>query len=383
VAAATTDTSLLPFQEELLDIAYQASSKIPTEPYTQLKNRSKAQEDVVLACLELDQTQRARSYAEGILNWRRGAAFAAVAFHLAQRGDTARIPELLEAAEQESEDPQIKQAWRRDRIRAMIARTHAYLGDDRTAAAYEAGLEDSERGKVAPVRAMLLPEDEFEAEVAAIDTIFQEEGFDQAKNALDSCVELFNRFYEDEERREQVEKRFQGAWSGRLPVLYRVERLMDMAQVALEHDDEEVALRYIDQAYEVLPNVDCVAPRFLIPLNAKLAALRREAGQETLAEVDLEATMALYEAQREKIQNFFRAETLVPLAEAFQIMGETSAALVVYERALAEAVINPNIQHQAANLSLVCTSMARYAVEPSSPLMERIRVIEAGLGDLQ
>ena len=59
VAVATiADSPLAEYQKELLDLAFDTASTFPTVPH--VKNRARAQGEVVQACFELDQPQRAR-----------------------------------------------------------------------------------------------------------------------------------------------------------------------------------------------------------------------------------------------------------------------------------------------------------------------------------
>ena len=75
-------------------VAFAAASAMPLNPH--IKNRSRAQEVVVAACLELDQPQRAQRYIEQIANWRRGAGYADLAFHQAQQGRIDQVEPQLE-----------------------------------------------------------------------------------------------------------------------------------------------------------------------------------------------------------------------------------------------------------------------------------------------
>src|SRR5262245_27591540 len=66
-AAAAADAPLTIDQAELLDLAMQSAAKMPLNPH--IKNRSRAQEAVVDACLKLGQPARALAGIEDIANW--------------------------------------------------------------------------------------------------------------------------------------------------------------------------------------------------------------------------------------------------------------------------------------------------------------------------
>src|SRR5262245_54547858 len=67
-AIAPCKAPLATFQGELLDFAFDVATAIPIQPH--IKDRSRAQEQVVAACLELNLRQRAQGYIERIDNWR-------------------------------------------------------------------------------------------------------------------------------------------------------------------------------------------------------------------------------------------------------------------------------------------------------------------------
>jgi hypothetical protein len=84
-----------------------------------------------------------------------------------------------------------------------------------------------------------------------------------------------------------------------------------------------------------------------IPLVAQLSDLRFKAGDTERARTDADAALALFNAQREKIVNIYRAGALRPLAEAYQSMGDTEAALSVYKLAVEEGIANINSRPRA------------------------------------
>src|SRR5262245_36224037 len=100
--AALTEKPLASFQGQLLDIAFQAATVVPAMPH--IKRRSRSQEAVVAACFELDQPKRALAYIEKIENWRRGAAYADLAYYCAEHDLQSAAPKYLELARQVSDD---------------------------------------------------------------------------------------------------------------------------------------------------------------------------------------------------------------------------------------------------------------------------------------
>jgi hypothetical protein len=367
------DRPLAAFHSQLLDLAFEAATAIPVDPH--VNDRSRAQDAVVGACLELDQPHRALGYVEQIKNWRRGTGYADVAFYWAQHGDTSQMRRCLSLAGQIAEHAA---DWRKDRIRVRIARTHAWLGQTEQAAELEAGVIDAEAGKVDKVRDMRLGEEGFEAQLGAVDAVVATNNFDLMKNALEACAQLFDRFYEDPSRRSRVEEKIKSSWT-RLPISIRIDLLIELAGFALDHKDQATALRLVNEAQALLDGSRWTAEH-RVPLQARLAGLRSLAGDVERARTDADAALELFDAERERIVSVARADTLLAVAEAYQSMRDTAAALRVYRKAVDEGAANPNGRPRALDLSAACRSMALHAVEPDADLWARIHQIKGGLG---
>src|SRR6185503_20684098 len=67
-SSSVPNEALAPYQAELLDLAFETVSKMPAVPH--IKNRTRAQEEIVEAALALGQPKRARAFSDRIENWR-------------------------------------------------------------------------------------------------------------------------------------------------------------------------------------------------------------------------------------------------------------------------------------------------------------------------
>ena len=376
------DKPLAAFQVELIDLAFKAASAPPLNPH--IKNRSRMQEDVAVTCLALEQPQRAVHCVEAIENWRRGTGYADVSYYFAQRGlkveaqryiDLAR--QVSETAEDESVEGGSAQSWRRDRIKAKIARTYLALGAPEQAAKFENGLAKPEAGTVNTAKAALSDAGAFDAQIKELDAVLLTGEFDQVRSGLDSCAQLFNRYYADIDRRTIVEEKLKGSWN-KLPIMVRIDLMFELTGHALDHADQVKALALVNETGLLVESGKWL-PEDQIPLVAKLAALRHRAGDGSKARVDLDAALASFDAHREKIADIYRAAILRSVAEAYQSMGETAAARKAYMRALDEGIVNPNARPRAEDLSATCCSMAQHAVEPDAEIWTRVRKICADL----
>lgn len=374
VVVSLTDKPLAVYQNELLDHAFETAAAIPVKPH--IKDRSRAQEKVVEVSLELDQPLRALSLIERIDNWRRGSGYCDLAFYCARHGYTDETQQYLNIAVQISESAE---DWRRDQIRVKIANTYVWLGQTIQADQLETGVVDSESGKVAGVKAMIAGEDHFDEQMNALDALIAPGNFDIVENALKACANLFNRFYDDAGRRLLAEEKIKTSWD-KLPIFKRVELLTELAGFALDHTDQAKALELINEAQIFIDSTQW-RPEHRIPMTSELVKLRFRAGDRQKARTDADALLALFDSQRDKIVNIYRARALRPLAEAYQSMGDTATALAVYKQAVNEGVENPNSRPRAEDLSATCCSMALHGVEPDAELWTRIRQINDGLGD--
>ena len=334
------------------------------------------QEAVVAACLELGQPQRALRYLEQIGDWRRGAAYADLAFYCARHGITQDVQSYLDRAAQIAEQAG---DWQRDRIKARIAQVHAYLGRAEAAAKSVQGVDAAESGKVARAEAMVCPADSFDKMMEALGKIGSGGQFDAVKSALEAYAELFNRFYADRERRTRVEEEIKASWAG-LPVFVRVDLLTELVGFALAHADQGKALELVNEAKAIMDSASW-QPQLAVAMMARLAELRFRAGDKGRARTDVQEAVKLFDAKPDAIVNIYRAQTLRAIAEAYQGMGDTGAAREIYGRATEAGMENPNSRPRAEDLAGTCCSMAVHAVEPSPGLWNRIREIRNCLGD--
>ncbi len=369
-----TDKPLAAYQNELLDLTFETATAIPVKPH--IKDRSRAQELVVAASLELDQPLRALSQLEKIDNWRRGACYGDLAFYCARHGYAGEAQQYLDLAGEISESAE---GWQRDQIRIKIANTHTWLEQTQQAGQFETGVVDAELGKAAGVKAMIAGEDSFAEQMNALDVLIAPGNFDVVENALQACANLFNRFYDDAGRRLLAEEKIKDSW-GKLPIFLRIELLAELAGFALDHTDPAKALDLINEAQIFVDGAQWT-PEHRISLISKLAKLRFQAGDGQKARTVVDALLALFDSQRDKIVNIYRAGALRPLAEAYQVMGDTATALAVYKRTVEEGVENPNSRPRAEDLSATCLSMALHGAEPDAGLWARIHQINDRLGD--
>jgi hypothetical protein len=372
--AAPVDQPLEDYQVELLDLAFNSVSKMPIEIH--IKNRSRAQQHVVETCLKMKQPARALDYAEQIENWRKNLCYAHLACHFAGQGDEKTANHYIELAK---DYPEETTDWRRDRIKVTIAKAHTWLGEKQKASDMETGVEDSETGKVAGVKAMVAGEDTFNKQLEDLKAVLKIGDFSASQNALWSLTSLFDRYYENEERRSAVEKMIREEWKA-VPKLVRFDLLEEMTKIALKHAGQEKAKELVDQMHYLVSS-NRWSFEHQIPMVARVLKLRHKAGDVEGVREEAEAILDRYETDKKLIPKVFRAESLRPMAEAFHKMGQRELADSIYRLVIEEGANNPNSRPKSVDLSETCCSMALNKYEPDAELWARLREINEGLGD--
>ena len=363
----------------LLDVAYDAASAFPLHPHS--KNRAKAQEVAVRAALELRQPTRALRYTEGIENWRRGAGLAAYAYYCAEQGVDGPVAALLAQADEISRSSELTndQEWRRERIQATIARTHLLMGDTDKAAAVTASMASAEAGVVENQRARTVDVRALEPHLARLEEIGAAGDFEQTKHALRTSAAFYARVYEDEEKREKIEDKVRSVWK-RLPAEIRIEILTDLSATAARHGDTEHAVALVDEGETVFAAVRWTLEHGL-EVRSALAAARHRAGDPKGAREKADEAFLDYQKGKDGIYDMFRADALLPLAEAYTEMEADETAKGLYRMALEEAVKNPNSRPRVEDLTAILCSMALHDVEPTTGIWKQIEKAREGLGD--
>lgn len=360
-------------QVELLEIANEAVSALPLNPF--VKDRSREQEDVVAACLELGAPARAERYLDGIVNWRRGAARADLARHLAEHGGDA---EAIERHLARAEDlARSAEDWRRDRIRVKIASVRVLQGRAADAIELETGVGQSEQGKVDRVRARGMTREQIDQYLAAIDELALVANFDVLRNALFNVAELHALHYGDAELRELLEQRIQETWDP-LPEGIRVDLMLVLAGNAVDADDDAHAIELLDRT-RLLVETGRWAAEYRVPVQARMAALRGRAGQTGAARSALEGAAGIFDRDLRTIGKVFRADALRPVAEAWMALGDHEAALAAYRRVVEIGADNNNARPRAEDLAATCLSMAVHGCTPDAALMDRLHELRGGL----
>ncbi len=372
--ATVADRPIAAFRTELLEAAFECATAIPLAPH--VKDRARFQQQAFEVALELGQPARALAFAGQIPNWRQGLAYANYAYYCAERGVTNRVGDYLALADAAARTAE--QDWRRERVAVRMAQTWELIGRNDEAAFLGKALNESERAQAELMNTRHCAEDEFDGFAAKLDGQLAIGGLDVLRGALSAYAALYERFYENAGRRAMIEEKIAGGWS-KLPVIDRIDVLEKLAEVALQKEDRENAVRLVEQVAGLIAGAEWPA-EYHAPLLARLATLRIECGQTETALVELRQARDVFNRGKREIIDIYRTEALIPVAEAYALAGDSTEARAIYALAVEEAVVNANARPRAEDLCQICLSMAKSQTEPTDALWTRIGRIKDELG---
>lgn len=364
----------------LLDLAYRGVSKFPINPH--IKNRSKAQGEVVSAALQLRQLAWAKTKIPDIRNWRRGVAYADLAYCILEKrpeSDVAGLLALAREAGDGAKDEGSGQVWRRDRVLARVARAEAKLGTTTLLdAKAQANLDKSAWRYLADAEASKVDASGFDAALAKLDAVFAQGDLDTVRHAHEVCLGLYDRFYADAQKREALRQRLTKSYE-KLPVDIRVDLILRMAASASSHDGKDEAHDLVKTALAVMESTRWL-PEHDVPMRARIGGAYCTAGDSASGLAQIAKAEKGYLDGLEAIVNIYRAGCLRAIAEAYLAAGKRSEALEAYKRCVEAGMENPNNRPRAFDFSATCISLAVNDFEPDAGLRARLEDICRGLG---
>lgn len=378
--------TLAPWCRELLQLAFDAASAFPIEPHG--KNRSRTQEQVVIACFQLGQPDLALAYAGRILDWRRGCAYADYAWEMARRGDAARSREYVALAEGVANDERqsaTAQAWRRDLIQLKVGRALTALGDLEGAKTATADIDaasanaiDGAWSSTAADQIGVGTPEQAATVLAGIEQDFARFPLGQQNVALATLVKVHDVHFGDAALRGRCE-RLVGAWAKLLPSL-RLQTLGAMVRTNVAHgrlDDGKALLAQMRTIFEG----HAWRTEDRLPEAARLVELSVAVGDTERARADAERALAEWHEQRASVVNIYRARTLRPLAFAWHALGDAARFQELMALVIEEGMENPNSRPRCDDLVDTCVAMAVGGIAPSPGIRQRLQEIQRGLGN--
>ncbi len=377
VESLPADAELTETQARLLDLAIEAASKMPHQPH--IKNRSRAQEHVAMVCLDMEAPRRAHRYMMRIDNWRRGAVATEIALYLVKRGHTTGIEGYLRVGEAYSK--MATQNWRREYIDIRAAQVQMLLGNSAPAEKFERlSQEMANDGRMDVFRTEVQEDLEYDRAVSALNRLVETKHYDPIMNATHGFTNLYERYYSEPSKREQIEDRLRQAYE-KMPGTDTIKLLLRLGEAALVNGDSDKALGFVEEAYGVFESLDWPDhSEYEYEFWAKIIALQHKAGDEQGAVAQLNTATRQIKNRVEDIVEIWRGNALRPLAEVSQVMGDGDRAAELYAMAVEHGMVNVNSRPRARDISASCASMALHSFEPDDNLWALIHKASDSLG---
>lgn len=362
---------------KVLQAAFDSACTMPLHPH--IKTRSRLQQELAFAWIEMGRPAKAVSCIEDIADWRAGLVHAQLAFHYAQEGNREQAGEHLAEAMTLARETTVD--WGRDRTLARVIDSYVLLGESEQTEALLEGLDPSEIGKDAIVRAAEASAEDISGEMEVLKGMIEEGLFDGQRHALDALVIWYGRPETDPALRQEIEtlvletaKELPGLF---FQFLYR-EKLAD-AEIGLGNPQAALDLADEIDGLVSMARWPYLHDRYM--WEARILALRARAGKGMEVQPKLEELVARYEEESDSIVNIWRADALRPIAEAFVDAGDPARAIDVYVRALEVSLDNPNSRPRLEDLVATSISIVAHDVEPTPELWDAIENVRSQLGD--
>lgn len=373
------DRELSAANAALLDLAFEVARKVPVAPHK--KTRARLMEDVVDASLRLGDGARALRLIPEIGDWRRGTAYADYANRLAMNaGEPAEVRHFAELARGVSESDRfdITQDWQRARIRVRAAEALARIGDHAESGKLVDGADRAELGRLESVQAALADDHGFDAIMSHLESLASVNDFDRTKGALEACLILYDRHFDDAARRERIVVAIDTALQ-KTPPAFRIDAILRFADGALSHADRSAAQALVDRARAIIDGGKWLAED-KIPMVARIAGLRHRTGEKEKAAREIDLAYAIFNAEKPKILDIDYGRMLRSIALAFHVMDDDARALATLKSAVEESLVNPNSRPRAEDLVATLLMLATEGIKPDTELAARLHAVLEGLG---
>ena len=382
-----TNAPLAAYQSDLLQLAFTAASKFPSDPHA--KNRGRAQDVVVAACFGLQQPLQALAFAPHVEGWHRAIAYADFAWCCAKVGDaemTKRYVKLAEAVLEEQRNDNTAQEWRADKVRVKIARAFDTLGLADKVAEYLGQVAEASRGAVDArwsstmadrIGAMSLAA--AEGELQRITDGFLNQAMGEQYTSLMLLGGMHGKFFTNEPLRSAIEERIYARFD-KLPTKLRLDAMAPLVEHYVANGDADAARDGVVRMTDLMAKFQ-FRTEDRIPQLARIGELRLLCGDAERARAELLTAINDYQEHRDEVVNIYRCETLRPLALAWHKVGDAEQANDLLALALEESLENPNSRPRCDDLVETCVAMAEHELQPSPALLARMREICEGLSN--
>jgi hypothetical protein len=387
------DRSVEAYRLRLLDLAFEGVSAMPLRPH--IKNRSRAQQDLVEACLTLGQPEVAAGYVEQMANWQRWLGYANVAAWYAEQGDVdaseqfaAKVRPALTMSEDirsgkiiaSVENPLMDslKGWRYEAVLTRLEEVRRTRRDHRPVVASDAQYGELNAAQLNAVLAVAGNANPADA-LAALKPFITHPNFEVVYFGLQKMAEVADAHYAEIDLPQLVKDEMTPALN-KMPVFMQLNVYAAFAGAALDNGDTAAAKPLLEVLGKMVSGLK-TRPRNYIPEAAKYIRLLRSSDEPEKAAALLETLLPYYQEKRPLIVNIDRAALLCDLAELYHEAGNAEQTRALYLLAIEEGQVNPNSRPRAEDLNRICCSMALTGFEPDAALWSQLEQMRNALGD--
>lgn len=366
IAGASTDAS----PHDAFDWAFRFASAIDPDP----KDKSMAQEAVVLTMAMSGGLDRAVDLADDVTGWRQGTAYADLAVMLAKDGRNDEATNLLAKAQQVRA---VTDGWQQGRIDAHIAMAQAHLGNRERSREISARLAKGDiqyagRG-VATVAAAHARAGDFDEAMRALATLDDETDYEVTWWRTLGYLEVaeYDSLAEDQ-RREAFRRAVVSART--VPGWKRGEAQQKIAEALLDFGDAHSARSVVTEAEQAVATLNEGAA-VNGPIHCDLARVRARLG-------DTDRALELIEQAKgalETAMKIDRPAIYAWIGAAYRAAGDDRRAEQYVSSALQHAGKLVNARPRALAVVAICATLGRAGVEPDPATTARLEALYAGL----
>ena len=356
--------------DDAFGYAFRFASTIDADP----KDKSMAQESVVLNVALAGDLDRAVALADEVTGWRQGTVYADLAVMIAKDG---RVDEARTLVAHADRIRAVTEGWQASRIEAHIAQALAYLGESertREIAARLAKAHIQYAGRsVATVASAHAVRGDFDEAMVALATLDAETDYEVTWWRTLGYLEVAGRAgIPAEVRRRALDAALRSTET--IPGWKRGEALQRVAEDLIEYGDLERARLALASAEEAIASMPDSTP-VKGPLYCDLARTWVAAG-------DTERARGLLERAKRSIEGAMVIERPAIYAEigsAYLAAGDPGRAQEFYRSALSRAEELVNARPRALALTAICASRGRHGAVVDDPTRDRLNSAYAGL----
>ena len=376
-------TSLLESnKKEIIIGAIEAASLLPDIPHERTRNRELS--SLISLLIENKELDNINLYLEGITDWRKAKLTANLALANLKHGNNTIAEELINevqilvetieglksgdifATGEYKDLVESYDDFRLDRVKVAIAQYYWFCGDEENAIKWSQNVLATEKADFIKEQAESLSITDYNSSLSINNILANGETFEGKKAAIDGYVLLYNLYYEDTEKRTQLEELID-KFEPSMPVMFRIEWLHSMAISAHSFGDDDKAIDHYTEASLWIAD-SSLRPRLFFPLKSSNIITAKKIGLVEDARDGAILLNSEYDRVEESIYNIHRADVLCSIAECFLILEDFDKSEELYCNAFIQSEKNPNSKPRVEDLTIIISSLIKNEVDISSNL---------------